>query len=83
MKKTILIAAMALSVAACGTRSESAEQLLNQQGYTDVETTGYNMFSCSEDDNFKTGFTATAPNGERVSGTVCEGLWKGKTVRFD
>lgn len=83
MKKTILIVAMALSIAACGTRTESAEALLNQQGYTDVEITGYDMFSCSEDDNFKTGFVATAPNGDRVSGTVCEGLMKGKTIRFD
>ena len=29
---------------------------------------------------FKTGFEATAPNGERISGTVCEGWFKGKLL---
>lgn len=66
------------------TRSESAKDLLEAQGYKDVEITGYAPFSCSEDDTYQTGFTATSPTGRRVSGAVCEGmLFKNRTVRFD
>lgn len=56
---------------------------LESAGYTDVKTTGYNFLECGENDTFHTGFTATNPNGKRVSGTVCCGLFiKGCTIRF-
>ena len=65
------------------TREDSAERTLRQNGFTEIELTGYSVFSCSEDDTFRTGFRAKAVNGEIIEGTVCEGLLKGKTIRLD
>jgi len=61
---------------------DRATMTLRQAGYTDIRTTGWDPFSCGEDDMFTTGFTATNPRGDTVSGVVCCGLWKGCTVRF-
>jgi hypothetical protein len=55
---------------------------LDQAGYTDVQTTGYAMAACSDDDQYHTGFVATNPLGNRVHGVVCCGVWKSCTIRF-
>lgn len=81
MKKLFVIA-IALALAGC-TRSDLAERVLAEQGYTDIVTGGYGFMSCSEDDVFKTNFTATSPAGKRVEGTVCSGWFKGATIRLD
>lgn len=79
MKK---IAAMLIGLALAGcTDVPGAERALRQAGYKNVTITGYSMFSCGKDDGWSTGFTATAPNGERVTGAVCAGLMKGNTIR--
>lgn len=72
----------AITLPGC-TQPNEAEYLLRTQGFKNIQVTGYNFFACSEDDMFHTGFSAIAPNGQRVSGTVCGGWLKGKTVRFD
>jgi hypothetical protein len=60
-----------------------AKQVLEEQGYVNVQTTGCKFLACGTDDWYSTGFTATIPNGSTVSGTVCTGLiFKGSTVRF-
>ena len=62
------------------------ERVLVQQGYTNIQMTGVPMWGCSEDDSMiaSSNFTATAPSGDNVDGTVCCGLvFKGCTVRFD
>lgn len=84
MKIKTLIAALAVAAAltACSSRSE-AERAVTALGFTDVKTTGYRLFGCSEDDNFHTGFEATDKNGKRVTGVVCSGFLKGATVRID
>ena len=69
-------------MAAC-TAPERTERVLEQQGYTGVEVTGYAFFDCSEDDTFATAFKATSPSGHPVEGAVCSGLLKGNTVRLD
>ena len=81
MKKAIMVCAV-LSLCAC-TRPDATKDLLASQGYKDVTTTGYSFFACGQDDSFATGFEATSPTGQRISGTVCSGLMKGSTVRFD
>ena len=81
MKKMIGLCVIQ-SLCAC-TRPDAAKDLLTSQGYKDVTTTGYSFFACSQDDSFATGFKATSPTGQHVSGTVCSGLMKGSTVRFD
>lgn len=57
--------------------------LLNSQGYTKVEITGYQWFACGEGDLFSTGFNAINSNNHSVSGTVCRGLFKSSTIRFN
>lgn len=79
MKKLIfIISALCISC----TNPEKATQTLNHAGYTNIVITGYDPFSCGEDDTFKDSFTATNPNGMTVSGTVCCGFLKGCTIRF-
>lgn len=80
MKQVILILCAAASVAAC-TRPDQARQVLAAQGYTEIETTGYHVFGCSDNDQFSTGFRARSVNGQRVRGVVCSGFLKGATVR--
>jgi hypothetical protein len=71
---------------ACGwgaTEPESATRVLTQSGYHNVHITGYRWFACGEGDYYATGFWASSPSGELVTGTVCEGWLKAKTIRLD
>jgi hypothetical protein len=52
-------------------------------GLTPVEVGGYRLLSCDARDRFRTGFTAINAKGQRVTGTVCSGFFKGNTLRFD
>lgn len=72
---------ISLFLFAC-TDENSTVQTLKKNGFTQVKTTGYSFLSCSEDDMFSTGFTAVNSSGEKVSGTVCCGLFKNCTIRW-
>lgn len=76
-----LMTAMAVILGACSD-APTAKRILESAGYTDVSTSGYAFFACSQDDSFATGFTATAPGGQRISGAVCSGWLKGGTIRL-
>lgn len=77
-------AGLTIALLVCGcTNSSGAKKTLEAQGYKHITITGYRPFRCSDDDSFQTGFQAESPNGGWVSGTVCEGVLKGKTVRLD
>lgn len=79
MKKTAIV--FALLALAC-TDEPGARRILEDQGYTDVELTGFSWFSCSEDDQIRTGFYAKSQSGRVIRGTVCCGLiLKDCTVR--
>ena len=81
MKKFVIIA-VCFIVYGC-TRPDSASMLLEKEGYTNIEITGYSWFGCSRDDWFHTGFRAKK-NGNVIEGTVCEGLlFKNKTIRYE
>ena len=67
--------------AAFSDRSETVS-FLEYQGYSDINLTGYEYFSCGHGDLFKDGFTALNTQGKPVNGVVCAGLFKGKTIRF-
>lgn len=82
MKKLIIAATIALSLTAC-TQPDKATTVLTKAGYTDIVIGGYGMLECSDDDTFKTKFTAKGPTGQQVSGTVCGGMFKGSTIRID
>lgn len=70
-----------LALGAC-TSTETSVEVLEKQGFTNIQTTGYDFFACSEEDTFHTGFTATNTRGQTVSGVVCCGWLKRCTVRF-
>ncbi len=80
MKKYLLLAVLVLTACSDG---NTARKVLINNGYTDVEITGYKPFMCGKDDTFSTGFKATAPGGHKVSGAVCSAFTKGSTIRFD
>jgi hypothetical protein len=73
--------ALFLFLAACSD-ADTAHRALEAAGYTEIAISGYSFWGCSEDDNFKTGFTAKGPNGALVKGVVCSGLFKGATIRI-
>lgn len=63
------------------TDESGARRVLEQQGYTQIEITGYRPFM--SEDQFSTGFKAVSPNGSHVSGAVTSGVMKGYTIRLD
>lgn len=81
--KTAAFIILAAALIGC-TDENHADKILRAQGYTDIRTTGYRLFGCSEDDEVRTGFVAKSVNGTRVEGVVCCGLvLKSCTVRVD
>ncbi len=82
MKKLLIVIAAVIGLSGC-TDADNATRILDDNGYTNIQITGYNWFGCSEDDFQHTGFTATGPTGKTISGTVCSGIFfKNSTVRF-
>jgi hypothetical protein len=72
-----------LVLLATGCTDPSASRAaLTKSGFTDITIGGYDAWSCGEGDAYSTSFTATNPNGMRVSGVVCCGTFKRCTVRF-
>jgi hypothetical protein len=83
MKKLFAVLAIGLACTAC-TDPVTAQRALDNMGFTEIETQGRAFFSgCGESDNYATRFKARNPNGKIVTGVVCNGWFKGATVRFD
>lgn len=80
--KVIMVVSM-FALAGCGVNVKSATNALEAQGITNVKILGYSFFGCSEDDTFRSNFTGIGSNGKPISGTVCQGVWKGTTIRYD
>ena len=80
-RNLVLAVALTLGLTSCYSTND-AEKALISAGYTDITINGPAPFSCSDDDTFKTAFTARNPNGAMVSGAVCSGWLKGATIRF-
>lgn len=76
-----IIAIMA-SMSGC-TDSSHTEKVLSNDGYKDIQITGYRFFGCPDEDTFHTGFEATNANGKHVSGVVCSGFIMGSVIRLD
>lgn len=83
MKKLFAIIAVSmLCLGGCTNESKTVEALENA-GYTKIQTKGYSLFGCGENDGmYHTKFEATNPNGKRVKGTVCCGMMTGCVIRF-
>lgn len=77
-----LVLCAGLLLAACDDPA-TARRALEDAGFTDVHIGGWSMFWCdSKSDMFTTTFTAKNPQGRAVSGAVCNGWFKGATIRF-
>lgn len=80
--KTLLVIISLCLLSGCSNQSD-VERALQNSGYTNIRTNGYDWFACGRDDFYSTKFTATNSAGAQVSGTVCSGLlFKGATIRF-
>jgi len=78
----IVMIAFLYALSGC-TAPASAKRILEADGFTDVQITGYNFFACSKEDWFHTGFVAKRGD-KTVSGTVCAGLiFRNSTIRFE
>lgn len=75
--------ALGLAIPTALTRPDEAARILRQSGYKNIQITGWRPFISSDEDVFSTGFEATSPNGERVTGAVTSGVLKGGTIRLD
>lgn len=85
MKKVILsfVFICSLFLTSCTDESGALDALL-KAGYHPITVGGYSCFACGEDDTFATKFTAYSSDSSMiVTGTVCSGWFKGKTIRLD
>lgn len=79
----VLLVAAALACIGC-TDASGARNALEQAGYSQISVGGYSWWLCDgKEDTFATKFTAVGPTGFAVSGAVCSGWLKGKTIRLN
>ncbi len=82
IKKISMLILVLLAMSAC-TDEGNSKSALHKAGYSNIVITGWEPFTCGEDDTFSTGFKAKNPAGNTVEGVVCCGLlMKSCTVRF-
>lgn len=82
MKRLAFLFFVLFTLCSACTDEDAARSALTKQGFTDINVGGYAFMSCSDDDTFKTKFSAKNPNGVRVDGVVCCGIMKSCTVRW-
>lgn len=80
--KSLLI--LALFIIASCTNKKGATRAIIDAGYHPIEVGGYGWWDCSKGDKIQTRFKAYSADSSRiVTGCVCEGWFKGKTIRLD
>lgn len=78
----LLALALLLILSLCNCTSvKTARRVLETDGITEIELTGYDALGCGQGDNYATGFKGKK-NGRAVKGVVCEGITKGATIRY-
>ncbi len=84
-KKSLIGLSLLTAVLCAGcTQPEHAKNVLEKQGYNNIQMQGYDFFNCAKGDWYHDKFIATGPTGQNVSGVVCAGLFfKGSTTRLD
>lgn len=83
MKKIVLLCAIGAALSSCGIDAAEAKRVIEAQGITNVQVTGYAWFGCGNDDDYGSNWTGTGANGKPVGGVICGGWLKGYTVRFN
>ena len=79
----VVLATAGLLLSSCGVNPTTATRALEAQGLTNVRIEGYSWLGCGKEDTFASNVSATGVNGVAVTGQVCQGLFKGTTVRYD
>ena len=84
----VIVAALLLLVFIIGSNGglsdpKAATRVLTEQGYTEIEITGWKPALAGHGETYSTGFKAKSPVGMPVSGAVTSGANKGHTIRFD
>lgn len=79
MKKIISIIAL-LFTCSC-VNSDRLYEIIENDGVTNVNLTGYAWTGCSKDDTISQKFTGTK-NNKSVNGVICGGWLKAYTVRY-
>lgn len=85
MKRIFLLILLSVALTSCS-QPQHATEILRSQGFRDVQIRPWGvltLFQCSQDDLFKTPFTANSQANAQVSGVVCSGFLKGSTIRFN
>jgi hypothetical protein len=78
----VVLAVVFFFVGVGATTPEETTGVLQKSGFTDIHPGDAQYFGCSEGDKPGRSFVATNPQGQRVEGIVCCGVWKACTVRF-
>ena len=82
VRRALAVAALVLLIGAGCTDDGAASETLRANGFTRIQLTGWDAFSCGKDDTTCTGFEAVGPTGVHVRGAVgCGLVMKGCTVR--
>ena len=81
-RSSILLGA-ALLLASCGVNPSTATRALEAQGFSEITIDGFAWIGCGREDTFASNFSAKGANGAVVTGQVCQGLFKGTTIRLD
>lgn len=89
MKNVLMAVCLSLAALGCDVSSDTAQEVLTDEGYHDIRLTGHAWFGCGDDDSFATNFVANRwivqEDGTRiersVEGTICCGYWKNCTIR--
>lgn len=87
--RAIIVLLICLSTCFSCADEEAARKTVENQGFTDVEITGFQAFECGESDSSATGFRARNPQGRLVNGVVCCKRYfaclggKGCTIRWN
>ncbi len=70
-----------LLLASCSADNVKVKSILEAEGCSNINVSGWEPFCCDKSDTFTNSFTCTR-NGHEVSGCVCSGVLKGYTVRY-
>lgn len=90
LKALFAVATCAILAGCVGTNPDVAVEVAEDAGYKDVQITGLDFWGCGTgfENSYlgsrieMTGFTAIAPSGRRVTGTVCRGTFGDYTIRL-
>lgn len=69
------------SLGGCSDR-EVGKELLPDLGLSEIKYDGFGWFDCGEADWFRSRYSAKNQQGKTIQLTICEGFYKGKTVRY-